>query len=117
MRTSNPVQPHRGRPRGPRPKGAEDNGSLTRRYADPVGWAASAACQGLDPELFFPVTTQGPARGQAEEAKAVCAQCPVRQPCLEFALETGQNSGIWGGTTEDERRTMRRRNLRRRVPA
>lgn len=83
-------------------------------YADPAGWAAKGACQDSDPELFFPVTSQGPARRQVVKAKAICAQCPVRPQCLEFALETGQSFGVWGGTSEDERRVLRRRMLRRR---
>jgi WhiB family redox-sensing transcriptional regulator len=83
-------------------------------YADPRGWGTRGACQDSDPELFFPVTSHGPARRQLEKAKAVCAGCAVRGECLEFALETGQRFGIWGGTTEDERRTLRLKTLRRR---
>jgi WhiB family redox-sensing transcriptional regulator len=62
----------------------------------------------MDPELFFPVGTTGPAMAQAEAAKAVCATCPVRPECLEWALATGQDSGVWGGTSEEERRALRR---------
>jgi WhiB family transcriptional regulator, redox-sensing transcriptional regulator len=74
-----------------------------------TGWAARGACQHSDPELFFPVTTTGPATGQVARAKAVCAGCPVRVPCLEFALDSGQAFGVWGGTTGKERRLIRRR--------
>ncbi len=80
-------------------------------HADPAGWAASGACQDSDPELFFPITSQGPARGQLDKAKAVCACCPVRAQCLEFALDSGQDFGIWGGMSEQERRAMRRSGL------
>ena len=45
---------------------------------------------------------------QIARAKEVCGECPVSMQCLEFALETNQDSGIWGGTSEEERRTMRR---------
>jgi WhiB family transcriptional regulator, redox-sensing transcriptional regulator len=83
-------------------------------YADPGGWTVKGACQDSDPELFFPVTSHGPARRQLEKAKAVCAGCAVQAKCLEFALDTGQSFGVWGGTTEDERRSMRRKILRRR---
>jgi WhiB family transcriptional regulator, redox-sensing transcriptional regulator len=79
---------------------------------DEGGWRARAACRGEDPELFFPVGSVGPALAHIAEAKQVCAQCPVREACLNFALSTGQNYGIWGGLTEDERRTLRRRRQR-----
>ena len=71
-------------------------------------WRASAACRDTDPDLFFPVGTTGPAIEQIESAKAVCQECEVREPCLEFALTTNQDSGIWGGTSEEERRKLRR---------
>jgi WhiB family transcriptional regulator, redox-sensing transcriptional regulator len=83
-----------------------------RDYADPGGWAARGACRQADPELFFPVGPAGPAVRQVIRAKDVCARCPVRHPCLVYALETGQDFGVWGGATEDERRVMRRRHLR-----
>jgi WhiB family redox-sensing transcriptional regulator len=73
------------------------------------GWAASGACQHSDPELFFPVTSTGPAAVQLARAKAVCGRCPVRTECLEFALSSAEAFGVWGGTTEDERRLIRRR--------
>jgi WhiB family transcriptional regulator, redox-sensing transcriptional regulator len=59
--------------------------------------------------LFFPAGSAGPALAQVAEAKAVCARCPVRQASLRFALSTGQDYGIRGGLTEDERRNPRRR--------
>ena len=66
------------------------------------------ACGGVDPELFFPVAGKsGPAVRQAEAAKAVCGRCAVRANCLSYALET-MPDGIWGGTTEEERRAERR---------
>ena len=76
---------------------------------DEGGWRARAACRGEDPELFFPVGATGPALAQIAQAKRVCARCPVREACLSFALGTGQDYGIWGGLTEDERRNLRRR--------
>lgn len=89
--------------------------ATTNGHADPDGWASQGACQRSDPELFFPVTPTGPAAVQIAQAKDVCACCPVRRECLEFALESGQKFGVWGGTTEDERRTLRRRLLSHRV--
>lgn len=79
-------------------------------------WLRDAACTQADPELFFPVGDSGPAVEQAERAKAVCHSCPVESQCLEWALNTGRTSGVWGGTDDEERRRMRR-NGRRRVPA
>jgi WhiB family transcriptional regulator, redox-sensing transcriptional regulator len=76
---------------------------------DEGGWRVHAACRGEEPELFFPVASTGPALEQIAEAKEVCARCPVREACLDFALSTGQGYGIWGGLTEDERRSLRRR--------
>jgi WhiB family redox-sensing transcriptional regulator len=72
-------------------------------------WRDRAACRTEDPDLFFPVGTTGPALLQIEEAKSVCRRCPVRDQCLEWALDTGQNIGVWGGTTELERRAVKRR--------
>ena len=71
-------------------------------------WRRNAACRDTDPDLFFPVGTTGPAIEQIDNAKAVCRECEARQPCLEYALTTNQDSGIWGGTSEEERRKLRR---------
>jgi WhiB family redox-sensing transcriptional regulator len=70
-------------------------------------WWELAACQAADPELFFPVSAAGPAVTQSARAKAVCASCPVRQHCLDFALSTRQSHGVWGGMDEQERRAFR----------
>lgn len=70
------------------------------------GWLQHAACRGEDPELFFPVGTEGPAVAQIAEAKRVCSICPARRECLDVALLTGQGHGIWGGLSEDERRLL-----------
>ncbi len=71
-------------------------------------WVHRARCKDEDPELFFPIGTTGPAAAQIEAAKAVCMECPVRIECLEWALATGQDAGVWGGLSEDERRAVRR---------
>jgi WhiB family redox-sensing transcriptional regulator len=78
---------------------------------DDENWRSFAACRDTDPDLFFPVGTTGPAIEQIENAKAVCAECEARKPCLEYALTSNQDSGIWGGTSEEERRKLRRQYL------
>lgn len=73
-------------------------------------WRARGTCAGSDdPELWFPVGQSGPARAQEAEAKAICADCPVRQDCATWALDVGEDHGVWGGLSEDERRALRRR--------
>jgi len=79
-----------------------------------MDWRGSAACTTEDPELFFPIGTTGPAVEQASAAKKICARCSVREECLEFALAANQDAGVWGGLTEDERRTLKRARQRRR---
>ena len=71
-------------------------------------WRENSACRDTDPDLFFPVGTTGPAIEQIETAKAVCRTCDVQKSCLDYALTTNQDSGIWGGTSEEERRALRR---------
>ncbi|MBA3653812.1 MAG: WhiB family transcriptional regulator [Actinobacteria bacterium] len=58
--------------------------------------------------MFFPVGSTGPALNQIDAAKAVCRGCDVQSECLEFALATNQEAGVWGGTSEDERRRLRK---------
>ena len=79
-----------------------------------TNWRDDAACQDADPDLFFPIGTTGPALDQIDEAKRICLACPVRRRCLAWALELGAASGIWGGTTEGERRALRRAAARHR---
>ncbi|MDP9867881.1 WhiB family transcriptional regulator [Streptosporangium brasiliense] len=69
-----------------------------------IHWSRRSSCLNEDPELFFPVSAEGPGREQYEQAKAVCRRCPVRLRCLDYALNTRQMYGVWGGTTPDERR-------------
>lgn len=68
-----------------------------------VKWQELAACSGMDTGLFFPEEAEG---GQAQQAKAVCARCPVRLDCLQFALDNNEPAGIYGGLTRKERRRM-----------
>lgn len=71
-------------------------------------WRRQAGCRETDPALFFPTGTTGSAQADIAAAKAVCARCEVREACLEFAMATNQDAGIWGGRSEDERRQLRR---------
>jgi WhiB family redox-sensing transcriptional regulator len=68
-------------------------------------WRSYAACTapGVDPELFWP-----PEGSHGDEARAICDACPVRKPCLEYALATNQRQGIWGGLGSVERRQLRK---------
>ena len=75
---------------------------------DLADWRNRSACRDTDPDLFFPVGTTGAALEQIAAAKSVCAACDVQGACLEFALATNQESGIWGGTSEEERRKLRK---------
>ena len=76
-------------------------------------WRDQALCRDTDPELFFPVGTTGVALVQIDRAKQVCGECRVQADCLEFALSTNQDSGIWGGLSEEERRVIRRQRAAR----
>jgi WhiB family transcriptional regulator, redox-sensing transcriptional regulator len=71
-----------------------------------ASWRDDAACRNADPGLFFPPGTAGPALRQIDEAKRICRTCPAQIQCLAWALDNEVTDGIWGGTTEDERRAM-----------
>ena len=81
-----------------------------------MNWRDDAACLTSARDLFFPVGSAGPASIQVQEAKQVCARCPVRDACLEWALESHVDHGVWGGLSEEERRSMKRRMTRKRSP-
>lgn len=86
---------------------AEPTTGLARSTATPSpgprGWRRQAACRDEDPELFFPPGRGDTAYAQVEAAKRICLGCPVREPCLTYALATRQREGIWGGLTGLER--------------
>ncbi len=77
-------------------------------------WRESAACLDSDPTLFFPVGSTGPAVEQIAMATSICTSCHVIEDCLQYALETNQESGVWGGYSEDARRRLRKRWLAKR---
>jgi WhiB family transcriptional regulator, redox-sensing transcriptional regulator len=84
----------------------------THRGVRDMDWRHKAVCRDEDPELFFPVGNSGPALAQIADAKIVCNRCPVTTECVSWALESGQDAGVWGGMSEDERRALKRRNAR-----
>ena len=71
-------------------------------------WRNRAACSGYPNTLFFPASNEAN-EATVVRAKAVCGVCPVIEDCLHYALETNQRSGIWGGTSETERKSLRRK--------
>ncbi|QNP76082.1 WhiB family transcriptional regulator [Streptomyces roseirectus] len=65
-----------------------------------MDWQRDAACADTDdPDLFFPISLNGPGARQVERARAVCRRCPVAVRCAEWARETHQRSGVWGGVS------------------
>jgi len=93
---------------GPEPPGLAAGGQreTQRTESDALmnaTWRQRAACRGVDADVFYPLSDE-----MAEEAKAICADCPVREACLEHALMTRERDGVWGGLTERERRRILR---------
>ena len=84
--------------------------SATSDRARLPDWRDAAACLEVDPDLFFPDDIRS-ARAQVKMAKLICRGCPVNATCLNWALASGQEAGVWGGLTEAERRGLRRRGL------
>jgi WhiB family transcriptional regulator, redox-sensing transcriptional regulator len=82
-----------------------------------TNWRSAGACLSADPDLFFPISSTGPAEKQVARAKMICAGCAVRQECLEYAVTHDQLHGIWGGTTPQDRQRERRRKRRRAAAA
>jgi WhiB family transcriptional regulator, redox-sensing transcriptional regulator len=82
-------------------------------------WWEQAACQSADPELFFPIASTGSGQHDVIRAKAICAGCPIRRQCLDYAIDSHQAHGVWGGASEEERQQIaaRRRRHPERVPA
>lgn len=69
-------------------------------------WWQHAACRSAEADLFFPISEKGRSQLDTARAKAVCERCPVCPQCLDYALAAGQQHGIWGGLTEEERRPL-----------
>lgn len=73
-------------------------------------WMASAACRTVDPAVFFLEGEEdgGHPTGTYAAARAICAICPVVVECLDYAMRTNQNYGVWGGLPPRDRRILRR---------
>jgi len=67
-------------------------------------WVVFGACRGAEADAFFPMT-----RDATQQALVICASCPVRVECLDYALEARERFGVWGGKTEKQRRQTLRR--------
>lgn len=76
---------------------------IATRPFTPAPWTEHAACADMGPDIFFDGTTRS-----NREAKAVCADCPVKQACLNHAMAVPERFGIWGGLDERQRRRMRK---------
>jgi WhiB family transcriptional regulator, redox-sensing transcriptional regulator len=94
-----------------------DDQPRRREGVSTMDWRHVAACREVDPELFFPIGNSGPALLQIEEAKQVCRRCTVLEDCLRWAIDSGQDAGVWGGMSEEERRAVKRRTVRLRARA
>jgi WhiB family transcriptional regulator, redox-sensing transcriptional regulator len=75
--------------------------NLPKQVNPPDFWQETAACYGLDPEIFFPTTEE-----EAGLALSYCGMCSVREVCLAWAVQNGERYGVWGGTTEQHRRRL-----------
>jgi len=72
-------------------------------------WMGEGRCRDMDPAVFFPSDGIG-----VQSAQRICSECPMKGPCLEYALDNRVDHGVWGGTSERERRRiLRRRRLSR----
>jgi WhiB family redox-sensing transcriptional regulator len=83
------------------PRGGQ---STSRSVSAPLSWRSQAACRRVPTAVFFPAGNF--ARMEEKQAKSVCAMCPVRVPCLTFALEHVEPFGVWGGLSTEERRAL-----------
>ncbi len=80
-----------------------DLGALPMDPTPPDFWQESASCFGVDPDVFFPISEE-----EAGPALAFCGACRIREECLSWALKNGERYGVWGGTTEQQRRRLQR---------
>ena len=81
-----------------------DLGALPEDPSPPDFWQDRAACFGVDPDVFFPVSEE-----EAGPALTFCNSCLIKEECLAWALKNGERYGVWGGMTEQQRRRLARR--------
>jgi WhiB family redox-sensing transcriptional regulator len=74
-------------------------------------WMGNGKCKDLDPTIFFPNDWVG-----VQVAQRICADCPVKSPCLEYALANRVDHGVWGGASERERRRILRQRRLSKAP-
>jgi WhiB family redox-sensing transcriptional regulator len=82
---------------------------VSTQRVDKLSWQAKAACKGPQAAVFFPpaqVERKDEREARERRAKAICAECPVRAPCLDYAIQIRELHGIWGGLNEVERKQM-----------
>ena len=104
--------PSKARPVRPATKTARTVADKLASLEAEARWQDRAACKGMDPTIFFGpeyAETVKEKRDREDAAKAVCTTCPVREECLEYALDAREAYGIWGGLTELERKALLRR--------
>ena len=80
-----------------------DVDALPANPSPPDLWQDRAACFGIDPDVFFPISEE-----EAGPALAFCNVCAIREECLAWALKNGERYGVWGATTEQQRRRFQR---------
>lgn len=78
--------------------------TLPANPSPPDMWQDRAACFGIDPDIFFPISEE-----EAGPALTYCGACRIREECLAWALKNGERYGVWGGMTEQQRRRLARR--------
>jgi WhiB family redox-sensing transcriptional regulator len=95
----------------PDPQGFSGDKAVIRvlpTLTTPDTWRTHARCRGVDPLIFHPLNEED----AAEDAKAICELCPVREACLEYAISAREKDGVWGGLTARERRRVIRQRRR-----
>ena len=90
--------------------------NTNRERTLPGDWSDFALCRGVDPSLFHPdIGADSASCSQA--AKEVCAQCPVVEACLDYALTNREDIGVWGGTSPRERKRILKRRAKEQTSA
>ena len=79
---------------------------LDPRSPIPMSWRERSACLDESPELFFPIGSSVHAQIQIQKAKDICRHCKVVHTCLQWAVRSGQDAGVWGGLTDHERHAI-----------